>query len=69
MPELLTPDQVCELIPGLTTSKLAQLRFTGHGPRFMKPTTRTVVYDRGEVEAWLRSTLHERTDKPVAATA
>lgn len=58
---LLGPDEVCEFIPGMTTAKLAQLRFKGEGPVYMKPTAKTVVYDRDEVMAWLRSTSRSGT--------
>ncbi len=58
---LLGPEEVCEMIPGMTTAKLAQLRFKGEGPAYMKPTAKTVVYDRDEVMAWLRSTSRTGT--------
>lgn len=58
---LLGPEEVCELIPGMTTAKLAQLRFKGEGPAYMKPTAKTVVYDRDEVITWLRSTARTGT--------
>lgn len=49
----LSPSQVCELIPGMTRSNLAQLRFRGEGPKFRKPTPRIVVYREADVLAWL----------------
>jgi hypothetical protein len=55
----LTPDQVCDLIPGMTKSNLAQLRFKGQGPKFLKPTPRTVVYRESDCIAWLEAS--ERT--------
>lgn len=54
--DLLAPDAVCELIPGMTRAKLAQMRFSGTGPAYFKPTAKTVVYDRDVVLEWLRST-------------
>ncbi len=54
--DLLAPDEVCELIPGMTKAKLAQMRFSGSGPSYFKPTAKTVVYDRDVVLEWLRST-------------
>lgn len=59
MENYLTPDQVCTLVPGMTKSNLAQLRFTGKGPVFLKPTPRTVVYRERDVIAWLEGS--ERT--------
>lgn len=55
----MTPREVADLIPGMTTEKLSQLRFTGKGPRFYKPTPRTVVYDEAQVLDWLDSTSRQ----------
>ena len=53
MTKYLSPDQVCEIIPGMTRGALAQLRFTGKGPRYRKPTPKTVIYVESEVVAWI----------------
>jgi hypothetical protein len=58
---LLSPDQVCELIPGMTRAGLAQLRFRGLGPRYYKPSPKKVVYDLNECLAWLESTARSGT--------
>ncbi|WP_349864141.1 hypothetical protein [Leifsonia sp. WHRI 6310E] len=63
MTKYLKPDQVCELIPGMTKGNLAQLRFTGKGPKFLKPTPRTVVYREDDVVSWLEGTEQTRTDR------
>jgi len=55
----LTPAMVAMMVPGLTTGNLAQLRYEGRGPKFLKPTPRTVVYRRRDVIVWLNE--HERT--------
>lgn len=55
----LTPAQVCELIPGMTTSHLAQLRYSGSGPTYLKPTSQKVLYRRRDVIGWLEAS--ERT--------
>lgn len=55
----LSPQQTADLIPGMTTTNLAQLRFKGRGPKFLKPTPRTVVYREADVIAWLEAS--ERT--------
>lgn len=46
-------DAVCELIPKMTKQQLAQLRYTGRGPKFYKPTPRTVLYKTEEVLQWI----------------
>jgi predicted DNA-binding transcriptional regulator AlpA len=60
--DYLSADDVCELIPGMTEPKLRNLRFQGKGPRFMKPTEKTVVYKRSEVIEWLESTARVQSD-------
>ncbi|MFZ8756098.1 helix-turn-helix transcriptional regulator [Microbacterium sp. HMH0099] len=59
MTKYLTPEQVCEIIPGITKAGLAQLRFTGTGPKFLKPTPKKVLYREADVIEWLESS--ERT--------
>lgn len=59
MDKYLSPKQAADLIPGMTASNLAQLRFKGTGPKFLKPTPRTVVYRERDVIAWLEAS--ERT--------
>ena len=59
MGQLLDPDAVVAMIPGMTKAKLSQLRFQGKGPSYYKPTPKTVVYDADIVTAWLQSTLQE----------
>lgn len=57
----LSPTQVCELIPGMTKSNLAGMRFRGVGPKFMKPTPQVVVYSEDEVLAWLENSIRTST--------
>jgi hypothetical protein len=57
----MSADDVCELIPGMTKNKLAQLRFLGRGPTFLKPTERTVIYRRSDVVSWLEGTSRTQT--------
>ena len=59
MDRYLSPREVAEMIPGMTTANLGQLRFTGKGPTFLKPTPRTVVYRERDVIDWLEAS--ERT--------
>lgn len=59
MDDYLTPQQAADLVPGMTITNLAQLRFKGRGPKFLKPTPRTVVYRRRDVIEWLEAS--ERT--------
>lgn len=49
----LSADEVCEHLPGITPNLLAQMRFRGDGPPFLKPTPKTVLYRMSAVEEWL----------------
>ncbi|WP_046013531.1 helix-turn-helix transcriptional regulator [Microbacterium sp. SA39] len=61
MEKYITPDQVCDLIPGMKKSNLAQLRYVGKGPAFFKPTPRTVVYREQDVIEWLEASKQSST--------
>lgn len=60
MPVYLTPDQVIEMVPGISRGQLAQLRFNGKGPAYRKPTPKTVVYVESEIIEWVESTVCQR---------
>jgi predicted DNA-binding transcriptional regulator AlpA len=55
----LSPEQVCELVPGLTKKRLANLRSLGQGPRYSKPTPQTVVYVESDVHAWVAASMQQ----------
>lgn len=66
----MTPAQVHERWPFLSVSHLAQLRFKGaadrgEGPKFLKPTPKTVVYRERDVIEWLEAS--ERTSTAMAS--
>lgn len=63
--EYIGPEVVAERIPGMTTANLAQLRFKGQGPKFMKPSQRVVVYDWADVIEWLESTKRDGTAEAI----
>lgn len=57
----LSPDQVCELVPGITVANLQELRKTGRGPKYRKPTGengKVVVYAEADVRAWVEASVH-----------
>lgn len=69
MDKLLTPKEVCALVPGMTETKLRDLRYAGGGPLFLKPTPRTVVYRESAIAKWLDSVEHDRTDRLAASAS
>lgn len=62
--EFVQPSEVVELT-GLSLSALAHLRCQGTGPRFYKPTPRTVLYKSEEVMAWLEASAQTKTQEYV----
>ena len=67
MENYLSPEQVVEMVPGMTKGALAQLRFTGKGPRYRKPTPKTVVYVEAEVIEWVENSAQMQTRERVTA--
>ena len=58
----LSPDQVVEMVPGITKGKLAQLRFLGTGgPPWLNPTPKKIVYRESDIIAWLENSERTRT--------
>lgn len=53
-------------IEGISTQYLASLRHKGGGPVYVK-LGRKVYYRQCDIDAWVASNLHTRTDKPVGA--
>lgn len=51
---------------GLSVEHLAQLRFTGRGPKFYKPTPRKVFYRMSEVLAWIQESERTSTAEVLA---
>lgn len=49
---LLTPIEAAELLR-TTRATLADMRFKGTGPRFIKPGARSVLYREEDILAWL----------------
>lgn len=62
MTEYISPQQVAEIIPGMTKGQLAQMRFVGtSGLRYYKPTPKTVLYKKDEVIAWVEASARYGT--------
>lgn len=65
MPELLTPDDVADIVH-TTAAQLAQMRYRGGGPRYVK-FGKKILYRRTDIEAYIEANLYARTDQPVSA--
>lgn len=57
-PRYLSPKQVCDLVPGMTVANLKDLRASGKGPRYSKPTGdrgHITLYREDDVVAWVEA--------------
>jgi predicted DNA-binding transcriptional regulator AlpA len=63
-PRYLSPAQVCDLIPGMTERRLRSLRADRKGPRYYKPSLKTVVYAESDVRAWVEAHMVPTRDQP-----
>lgn len=59
-PDTATPPQVAESLH-ITTQSLAQMRYRGTGPKFIKAGPRKVLYRWSDVNAWLDANVHDQT--------
>lgn len=62
----LSPEQVCDIVPGMTTTNLQELRKKGLGPKYFKPTGdggRIVLYAEDDVRAWIEASVHKTRDQ------
>lgn len=67
MADLLTSQQLADELD-MTVDALAQWRYRGMGPIFIKEG-HWVRYRRCDVDTWIESRRHERTDRPVGGAA
>ena len=65
LPALATPTEVAEYLH-TTTAALAQDRYKGTGPKFIKRGSR-VLYGWRDVLEWLDRNTFQRTDEPDAS--
>lgn len=64
--ELLPPVALAEYL-GTTTGALAQMRYRGIGPRFIKLGAKAVRYSMTDVNAWLSANTMQCTSEIVAS--
>lgn len=63
----LSPDEVCEMVPGMTVGTLKTMRARGTGPRYSKPTgTRghLTLYAEADVMAWIEAATVSTREQP-----
>jgi hypothetical protein len=60
--ELATPAEVAKALH-TTTASLAQMRYRGDGPKFVRAGRRRVLYRWTDIEEWIANSVHTRTDQ------
>ncbi|MGK2854587.1 MAG: helix-turn-helix transcriptional regulator [Microbacteriaceae bacterium] len=64
--DTLSPKEVA-MILHTSEAGLAQMRYRGIGPKFVKAGPRKVIYTRESVEAYINANTCQRTDDPRGA--
>lgn len=64
--ELVSPVALAEYL-GTTTGALAQMRYRGMGPRFIKLGAKAVRYNMSDVSAWLAANTMQCTSEKATA--
>lgn len=59
----LSPEQVSEMLPGITVKNLERMRSNGRGPRYAKPSPKTVLYAEADIHAWVATTIRETREQ------
>jgi hypothetical protein len=55
MPVYLSPDQLCEMLPGITKGQLSQWRYLGAGGPPYRKLGKKIIYSSDEVIAWVEA--------------
>jgi predicted DNA-binding transcriptional regulator AlpA len=63
MDRYLSPEEVCQIVPGMSKGALAQLRFTGKGPKYRAPTPRKILYLESEIREWVEGSVRTQTGR------
>lgn len=48
---------------GYSRQTMAQWRYLGKGPKYLRPTPRTIIYRKSDLDAWLSASLVDPTGK------
>ena len=69
MEKYYTPDEVVDqrLIPGTTKASLAQMRYQGTGPRYVRISPRRIAYSESALAEFMASSEQASTRENAAA--
>lgn len=59
--ELMRP-QSAATYTGYTRQTMSQWRYLGKGPKYLKPTPRTIIYRKSDLDEWLAASLVDPTN-------
>lgn len=62
----LSPEQVCDIVPGMTVASLKDMRSDGRGPAFHKPTGergKITLYLEADVLRWIERSRVSTTEQ------
>lgn len=62
---LLTIQQVSAIL-GVKPGALAQMRYEGRGPKFVKVSAKVIGYRESDLEAWIESRVRQSTAQEAA---
>jgi hypothetical protein len=68
MIDMATPEDLADALH-TTTGSLAQMRYRGDGPKFVRVGRRKVMYRWSDVEAWIADSTRTRSDQKGEARA
>lgn len=54
--ELMRPEVAADYI-GYTRQTMAQWRYLSKGPKYLKPTPRTIIYRKSDLDDWLGASV------------
>lgn len=60
------PETVAHFL-GTTTGNLAQMRYRGNGPKFIKVSGKAVRYRQSDIDAWLSAQTRQQTGERASA--
>lgn len=58
---MLSPQELCDWIPGLTTRSLQELRSNGGGPPYVAVTRTAIVYPANTTLEWIEARAQSST--------
>lgn len=49
--------EMAAIYTGYSRQTMAQWRYLGKGPKYLRPTPRTIIYRKSDLDAWLAASV------------